>query len=34
MSPTVASFVTGNPAIHGELMRTTNAGRTWYPVRF
>ncbi len=33
-SPTVASFVAGNPAIHGELMRTTNAGRTWYPVRF
>jgi hypothetical protein len=34
MSPTVACFVAGNPSILGELMWTTNAGRTWYPVRF
>ena len=36
MSPTVGSFVTGNPAfgIPSELLRTADAGRTWYPVRF
>jgi len=34
MSPTVACFVAGMPAIFGELMWTANAGRTWYPVRF
>jgi len=35
-SPTVGSFVTGNPAfgIPGELLRTADAGQTWYPVGF
>jgi hypothetical protein len=36
MSPAVGSFVVGDPAvgIHGELLRTTDAGQTWHPVKF
>ena len=36
MSPAIGCFVTGNPAygIPSQLLWTTNAGRTWYPVRF
>ena len=36
MSPTAGCLVTGNPGTgsHGQLLRTTDAGRTWSPVRF
>lgn len=36
MSPTVGCLVVGGPAagMHGSLLRTNDAGRTWYPVRF
>lgn len=36
VSPTVGSFVAGNPAfgIPSELLRTADAGWTWYPVTF
>jgi hypothetical protein len=36
MSPAVGSFVTGNPASTNgsQLLRTTDAGRTWHAVRF
>lgn len=36
MSPTAGSFVAGNPAFGtpSDLLRTTDAGRTWYQVRF
>ena len=36
MSPAVGSFVVGDPVfgMHSELLRTTNAGQTWHPVRF
>jgi hypothetical protein len=35
-SPAVGSFVVGDPVfgMPGELLRTTNAGQTWHPVRF
>jgi hypothetical protein len=35
MSPAVGSFVVGDPVfgMPGELLRTTNAGQTWHPVR-
>ena len=36
MSPTVGCLVVGNPGLgmHGTLLWTTDAGLTWYPVRF
>jgi hypothetical protein len=36
VSPTVGSFVAGNAAfgLSGELLRTADAGGTWYPVTF
>jgi hypothetical protein len=36
MSPTAGCLVVGAPAsgTHSRLMWTTNAGRTWYQVRF
>jgi hypothetical protein len=36
MSPAVGCFVTGNPASGSrtQLLRTTNAGRTWHPATF
>ena len=36
MSPAVGSFVMGDPVfgIRSELLRTTDAGQTWHPVRF
>ena len=36
MSPTTGYLVTGNPGSgsHSQLLRTRDAGRTWYPVRF
>jgi len=36
MSPTAGCLVVGNPGIglHSQLLWTTDAGLTWYPVRF
>jgi hypothetical protein len=36
MTPAVGSFVMGDTAfgMHSELLRTTDAGQTWYPLRF
>jgi len=36
MSAAAACYVVGDPGVgeHGNLMRTTNAGQTWYPARF
>jgi hypothetical protein len=36
MSPATGCLVTGDPGtgIRGQLLWTTDAGRTWYPVRF
>jgi len=36
MSPTTGCLVTGTPGAgsHGQLLWTTDAGLTWYPVRF
>ena len=36
MSPAVGSFVVGDPVfgMHSELLRTTDAGQAWHPVRF
>lgn len=33
-SPSVGTFVTGSPAFGSQLLRSTDAGRTWNLVRF